>query len=283
MIKQFLLSMIVILAACGSSTAGSADSASNIPSEQTNDLDNSKNQVNMRNNSAKLQQFADQGYVFDTFKTPSGREVSLIFIKHGSIAIDIDGYLVYIDPVTIYGNDFSKLPKADLLMVTHEHHDHFDKEALAELTSDDTRLIGSRRITELYGRGETMLPGDSKEISSQNFTITATPAYNISPDHLQFHPKERQDDGFLVDIDGFRIYVAGDTEDIPEMADLKDIDVAFLPVNQPYTMTPQQAIHATEMIRPKILYPYHYGDTDLSPLVEKFKEGPVEVRVRQLQ
>lgn len=244
---------------------------------------NSKTDTDMRNNSEKLETFKKEGYVFDNFTTPKGREVSLIFIKHGSIAIDVDGYLVYIDPVTIYGNDFAKLPKADLILVTHEHHDHFDTEALAELTSDDTRLIGSKRINELYGKGDILLPGEKTEIASQDFTITATPAYNITPDHLQFHPKERQDDGFVFDIDGLRIYVAGDTEDIPEMADLKDIDIAFLPVNQPYTMTPQQAIHAVEMIRPKIFYPYHYGETDLSPIVEKFKGSEVDVRIRELQ
>lgn len=237
----------------------------------------------MENNNLKLEQVAAAGYKYDSFTTPKGREVSLIFIKHGSIALDIDGYMVYIDPVTMFGNDLSVLPKADMILVTHEHHDHFDPEALAMLSSDSTMLIGSARINELYGQGEVMNPGDSKEVPIEDFTITAVPAYNISPDHLQFHPKERKDDGFVFDIDGLRIYVAGDTEDIPEMADLKDIDIAFIPVNQPYTMTPQQAIHATEMIKPKVLYPYHYGQTDLTPLVNHFKDSKVDVRVRQLQ
>ena len=244
---------------------------------------NQSNQEAMQNNSEKLESFAKEGLAYDTFTTPKGRQVSLVFIKHGSIAIDIDGYLIYIDPVTIYGNDFAKLPKADLIMVTHEHHDHFDTKAIEELTSDSTRLIGSRRITELYGAGETMLPGQSMGIPVEDFTIVATPAYNISPDHLQFHPKERQDDGFVFDIDGLRIYVAGDTENIPEMADLKDIDIAFLPVNQPYTMTPEQAIEAVEVIKPKVFYPYHYGETNLSPIVDKFRDSNIDVRVRNLQ
>lgn len=241
------------------------------------------NQETMQNNLSKIETFAKEGYKYDTFTTPKGREVNLIFIKHGSIAIDIDGYLVYIDPVTIYGNDFAKLPKADAIMVTHEHHDHFDTKAIAELTSDTTRLIGSRRINELYGSGEVMLPGQTIEIPGEDIAVVATPAYNISPDHLQFHPKERQDDGFVFDIDGLRIYVAGDTENIPEMSDLKDIDIAFLPVNQPFTMTPQQAIEAVEVIKPKVFYPYHYGETDLSPIVEKFNGSNVDVRVRNLQ
>ena len=232
---------------------------------------------------SKITTIAEAGYAFDSITTPKGREVNLVFIKHGSIIVDIDGYLVYIDPVTIFNNDFTKLPKADMLLVTHEHHDHFDTTAIKELATDTTRLIMSKRVTELYGAGEAIEPGDSLQIEPENFTITAVPAYNISPDHLQFHPKERKDVGFVFDIDGLRIYVAGDTEDIPEMAELKDIDIAFIPVNQPYTMTPEQAIHAIEMIKPKIVYPYHYGETDLTPLVEKFAGSAVDVRVRQLQ
>lgn len=242
-----------------------------------------QNNDSMRNDNLKIDTFKQQGYVFDTILTPKGRNVSLIFIKHGSIAIDVDGYLIYIDPVTIYGNDFSKLPKADLIMVTHEHHDHFDPKAIAELTSDTTQFIGSQRITELYGKGQTLLPGQSTEIADEDIEIYATPAYNITPDHLNFHPKDRKDDGFVFDIDGLRIYVAGDTENIPEMADLKDIDIAFLPVNQPYTMTPQQAIEAVKVIKPKIFYPYHYGETDLTPIVEELKGSSTEVRIRQLQ
>ena len=238
---------------------------------------------NNMNNTSKLETFAKEGYKYDTFTTPRGREVSLIFIKHGSIAIDIDGYLIYIDPVTMFGNDFSALPKADMIMVTHEHHDHFDPKAIEELTSDNTLFIGSPRIKELYGKGETMQPGDEKEIKGEDIAIYATPAYNITPDHLQFHPKERKDDGFVFDVDGLRIYVAGDTEDIPEMADLKDIDIAFLPVNQPYTMTPQQAVNAVEMIKPKIFYPYHYGETNLDSMAETLKNKGFDVRIRQLQ
>lgn len=242
-----------------------------------------KQKTENMNNDLKLAQFSAEGLKYDTLTTPRGRNVSMVFIKHGSIAIDVDGFLIYIDPVTIYGNDFAKLPKADVIMVTHEHHDHFDTKAIEELTSDSTQLIGSQRITELYGRGNTLRPGETFELPEEDISIFATPAYNITPDHLQFHPKERKDVGFIFDIDGLRIYVAGDTENIPEMADFKDIDVAFLPVNQPYTMTPAQAIEAVEVLQPKIFYPYHYGETDLTPVVEAFKNSGTEVRIRQLQ
>ena len=242
-----------------------------------------QNNATMENNVEKIGQIANAGYVYDSFTTPKGREVSIAFIKHGSLILDADGYLIYIDPVTIYGDDYSKLPKADLIMVTHEHHDHLDKNAIEELTGDETKLAASRRVTELLGEGKPLEPGDTFSPEGTGIEITAVPAYNVTPDHLQFHPKERKDTGFIFDIDGLRIYVAGDTENIPEMADFKDIDIAFLPVNQPYTMTPEQAIEATEVIKPKILYPYHFGETDLTPIVEKFKGSETEVRLRNLE
>lgn len=231
----------------------------------------------------KIETFKSLGYAYDTVITPNGLPVNLIFIKHGSIALEFNNFLIYIDPVTMFGNDFSKLPKADMIFVTHEHGDHFDKKALDELTDKETVLVTNGRVRELFGKGEVMLPGERKEIQAENFTLTGTPAYNTTEGHLQFHPKDRKDLGFVFNIDGLRIYVAGDTEDIPEMADLKDIDVAFLPVNQPYTMTPAQAVKATETIHPKILYPYHYGQTDLKPLTDRFKGTDIDVRVRQLQ
>ena len=210
-----------------------------------------------------------QGIGHDSFTTQSGKNVKIHFIKHASLILEIDGKIVYIDPTGMFGHDFSKLPKADAVMVTHEHHDHFDPKAIEAVVRPDTRLICNSRVAELAGKGEIMEPGDSTEL--YGIQVSATPAYNISEGHLQFHPKERKDVGFIYDIDGLKIYVAGDTEDIPEMANLKDIDIAFIPVNQPFTMTPQQAIHAIKMIQPRIVYPYHYGDTDLTPIVEAFK------------
>lgn len=232
---------------------------------------------------AIIESFTSAGIDHDSFTTPAGREVDLFFIKHGSIAIAVDGYVIYVDPVKMYGHDFSALPKADLLLVTHEHHDHFDTEAIGELRKDSTKIIMSKRVTELYGGGTPMLPGDTIEIENANFRLTAVPAYNTTPDHLQFHPRERNDIGFVFDIDGMRIYVAGDTEDIPEMANLGDIDIAFLPVNQPYTMTTDQALNAVKMIVPRVFYPYHYGNTDLSPLTSALASGKTELRIRNLQ
>lgn len=220
-------------------------------------------------------------YETDTFTTDKGRKVAITFIKHGTLMMQVDGYTIHIDPVKMFGTDFTKLPKADLLLVTHEHADHYDLAAIKDVSKDITKFISNGRVAQLSGMSEAMKVGEARKIG--DITLTATAAYNTTPDRQKFHPKGR-DVGFLIDIDDLRIYVSGDTEDIPEMAELKDVDIAFLSTNQPYTMTAQQCINAIKMISPKIVYPYHYGDTDLTPIVETFKtQNGIEVRVRQMQ
>ena len=203
---------------------------------------------------------------------------------HTSIRIQYDGKEVEIDPVTKLGNkaiDYSSMPKADYLLVTHEHFDHFNQEAIKLLTGDKTRFITNKRCAEIYGSGEVMKNGDKIQVDD-NFMIEAVPAYNITEGRTQFHPKGR-DNGFILTVDGLRIYIAGDTENIPEMADIKDIDVAFLPCNQPYTMTTEQLVKAAKMIKPKVLFPYHYGQTDVSDIPAQLKAEGIEVRIRHYE
>jgi L-ascorbate metabolism protein UlaG (beta-lactamase superfamily) len=133
----------------------------------------------------------------------------------------------------------------------------------------------------MYGKGEVMKNGDKLQLTD-DFTIEAVPAYNYTEGHTQFHPKGR-DNGYILTIDGLRIYIAGDTEDIPEMTAIKDIDVAFLPCNQPYTMTPEQLVKAAKIIKPKVVFPYHYGQTDVSALPEILKAAGIEVRIRHYE
>ena len=130
----------------------------------------------------------------------------------------------------------------------------------------------------MFGSGEVMKNGDKIQIAN-DFTIEAVPAYNITEGRTQFHPKGR-DNGFILTIDGLRIYIAGDTEDIPEMADIKNIDVAFLPCNQPYTMTTTQLVNAAKRIKPRVLFPYHFGKTDLSGIPAALKDTGIEVRIK---
>ena len=220
----------------------------------------------------------------DVFKTKSGKTVKFHALVHASIRIEYDGKEIEIDPVTKLGNkkiDYSAMPKADFIFVTHEHGDHFDKEALKQLTSDKTKLITNKRCAEMLGYGQVMTNGDKMQITD-NFSVEAIPAYNISDGRTQFHPKGR-DNGFILTIDGLRIYVAGDTENIPEMQNIKDIDIAFMPCNQPYTMTTEQLVKAATTVKPKVLFPYHYGQTEVKGIPSQLKDYGVDVRIRHYE
>ena len=221
----------------------------------------------------------------DVFKTMGGMTVKMFCIKHGSLRMQVGDEWVYVDPVTTAvkpETDYSTLPKADYILVTHEHFDHLDSVAINQLSKEGTVLITNARCYEILGgKGLVMANGDMLELPN-GWTVDAVPAYNISTEKLQFHPKGR-DNGFVLTIDGMRIYIAGDTEDIPEMADIKDIDVAFLPCNLPYTMTPEQCAHAATMIKPAVLFPYHYGQTDIQQVVKLLEGSDIDVRIRDYQ
>lgn len=217
----------------------------------------------------------------DTFKTPNGKAVRFYALMHASIRINYDGKEIEIDPVGGLGErkvDYPKMPKADFILVTHEHGDHFDKEAIRQLTRPGTCLIANAQCVNMMEHGLMMRNGDRLEFDG-NIAVEATPAYNMTEGRTQFHPKGR-DNGYILTLDNLRIYIAGDTEDIPEMAEIKDIDIAFLPCNQPYTMTVEQLVRAARIIKPKVLFPYHYGQTDLSSLPHQLKDSGIDVRIR---
>jgi L-ascorbate metabolism protein UlaG (beta-lactamase superfamily)/rhodanese-related sulfurtransferase len=223
-------------------------------------------------------------YEVDSFTTMSGKTVRFHALVHSSIRIEYDGKEIMIDPVTKLGDkviDYSAMPKADYIFVTHEHFDHLDTAAIKRLTGDNTQLITNQRCAEMLGYGQVMANGDMLQIAD-DFTVEAIPAYNTTEGRQQFHPKGR-DNGFILTLDGLRIYIAGDTEDIPEMADMKDIDVAFLPCNQPYTMTVEQLVNAARTIKPKVLFPYHYGQTDVSGIPAQLENDGIVVRIRHYE
>ena len=231
-----------------------------------------------------LETVTEEPYEVDSFTTKSGKTVRFHALVHSSIRIEFDGKEIQIDPVTKLGDktiDLASMPKADYLFVTHEHFDHFDTTAIKTLTDDGTQLITNQRCAEMLGYGTVMANGDALQLAD-DFNIKAIPAYNTTEGHLQFHPKGR-DNGFILTLDGLRIYIAGDTEDIPEMADLKDIDIAFLPCNQPYTMTVEQLVNAARMVKPKVLFPYHYGQTDVSGIPLLLDTDGIEVRIRHYE
>ena len=221
-------------------------------------------------------------YEVERFFTDSGEPVDVTLIKHGTLAICHDNVWIQIDPVTKHGKttDYAaEFPKADFILITHEHGDHLDAEAIEALTGDNTRLIGNAKSCEQLGKGEDIANGESLQLTNV-ISLDAVPAYNTTPGRENFHPKGNGN-GYVLTIDGLRIYIAGDTEDIQEMAELKDIDVALLPVNQPYTMTVEQCVRAAQTIQPKVLIPYHFGNTDLTGLPALLPG--IDVRLRQMQ
>ncbi len=235
--------------------------------------------------SAYAQQTPQGGtYEMDEFKTPNGKTVKFHALMHSCIRIEYDGKEIQIDPVAKLRDrtvDYASMPKADYIFVTHEHGDHYDAVTLRLLSKENTRLVMNKRCAEMYGSGEIMANGDKTQISN-DFTVEAVPAYNTTDGRQQFHPKGR-DNGYILTLDGLRIYIAGDTEDIPEMAAIKNIDIAFLPCNQPYTMTPDQLIKAAKIIKPKVLFPYHYGQTNVSHLPEQLQGDGIDVRIRHYE
>ncbi len=217
----------------------------------------------------------------DIIKTSAG-DVEMYFIGHGSLMFKLNGFCIHIDPVRSSGS-YKDLPKADLILVTHEHYDHLDPELIADLRKDGTVMFSNRNTASQIKWAKAMSAGDSGKAG--DVAIEAVPAYNIvnmrSPGQ-PFHPKGTGI-GFVLTIGDKRFYIAGDTENTPEMKALKNIDVAFLPMNLPYTMTPEMVADAARAFKPEILYPYHYGDTLAEKLVQLLKDTDIEVRIRDLK
>ena len=218
----------------------------------------------------------------DVIKTSTG-DLELIFIGHASLMMNFHGKIIHFDP---YGKmaDYSNLPKADLIFITHDHNDHFDLAALQSIQKKDTVVILPPICSEAVPEGLIMKNGETMTV--QDVGVKAIPAYNMV--HLRdngqpYHP-QGIGNGYVLTFGDKRIYVAGDTENIPAMKALKGIDCAFLPMSTPSTMTPEMVANAAKTFKPKILYPYHYNETDPSQLTELLKNTPVvEVRIRQLR
>jgi L-ascorbate metabolism protein UlaG (beta-lactamase superfamily) len=218
----------------------------------------------------------------DTVVTSSGN-LEITFIGHGSLMMRFAGKTIYIDP---WGQlaDYSLLPKADLILVTHDHRDHWDLKAIEQVRTDKTVVLLTGKCAAAFSAGVAMKNGDSRVVLG--IRIDAVPAYNIvhkRPEGNVFHPKG-EGNGYILTFGATRVYIAGDTENTPEMKALRNIAVAFLPMNLPYTMTPEMVADAARAFKPKVLYPYHYGETDPAKLVELLKgEKGIEVRVRRMK
>ena len=218
----------------------------------------------------------------DLIPTNSGN-LEITFIGHGTLMLSLDNSVIHIDPVPEMA-DYTKLPKGDIILITHGHPDHFNIETIDLLRKRGTTVVLPEIFAWEVKNCVVLKNGDSLEV--HNLLIEAVPAYGVvqmrSPGTL-FHPRG-EGNGYVITFGDKRVYIAGDTENIPEMKQLEAVDVAFLPMNLPYTMTPEMAADAALMIRPKILYPYHFGNSDTLKLVDLLKNYPeIEIRIRNLQ
>jgi len=223
-----------------------------------------------------------QKFEQDIIKTSKGNLV-ITFIGHGTLMFKFGGNIIHIDPVSQEA-DYSGMPKADLILITHEHGDHLDLDVINLLKTENTKIILTEICTQRGAQGLVLNNGEKKKI--MGLGIEAVPAYNLihkRKNGTVFHPKGNGN-GYVITFGNKKVYVAGDTENIPEMKKLKDIDVAFLPMNLPYTMTPEMVADAAKLFKPEILYPYHFGQTDTQKLIELLKgEKNIDVRVRKME
>ena len=224
---------------------------------------------------------AEADFEMDIIETARG-PLQITFIGHGTLMFSFGGKVIHVDPVSREA-DYGKMEKADLILITHEHGDHLDPQAIELVRTEKTSIVLTEVCASKISGGVVMKNGEVRNV--QGLRIEAVPAYNLvhmSSPGVPFHPKG-VGNGYIISFGNKRVYVAGDTENIPEMKKLKNISVAFLPMNLPYTMTPEMVADAARAFKPAILYPYHYGETDTSRLVELLKGvDEVEVRIRRM-
>ena len=212
----------------------------------------------------------------EEFSTQLG-PVKITPIRHASLMVESAGQVVYVDPAQ---GSFEGLPSADLILITHAHGDHLNEKVIAGLKRSGTQILGPEVVVKSLAEATLIRAGETRELGK--WRIEAVPAYNIKrmrPSGEPFHPKG-EGVGYVLSYGGKRFYFAGDTEGVPEMTALKNIDVAFLPMNLPYTMTPEEAAEAVRAFKPRIVYPYHYRGADLKVFEKALAGSGVEVRLR---
>jgi L-ascorbate metabolism protein UlaG (beta-lactamase superfamily) len=218
----------------------------------------------------------------DTIKTSKG-DLVISFLGHSTLMMSWGGKIIHVDPVSSEA-DYTKLPRADMILITHEHFDHLDLEAVNSIKTAATKIVGTSEVARQIPGIVAMKNGDTQTVDG--LKMEAVPSYNIvnmRAPGKPFHPKG-VGNGYIVTFGDKRLYLAGDTENTPEMKQLQSIDIAFLPMNLPYTMTPEMVADAAKAFQPKILYPYHYGETDTTKLVALLKdENGTEVRIRKMK
>ncbi len=189
-------------------------------------------------------------------------------VSHATFAIQSSSGTIVVDPAGDV-KAFSQFPSPDIILITDTHGDHFSAEVVSALKNDKTIVIGPKAVVERLSSGKILNNGETTSVGKT--TIEAIPMYNLTAERMKYHQKGRGN-GYVVTVAGKRIYISGDTEDIPEMRALKNIDYAFVCMNLPYTMTPDQAASAVLEFKPKVVFPYHYRGTGGLSDIDEFKK-----------
>jgi len=214
----------------------------------------------------------------DTIEAKGG-PITIQPIAHAALQLKHGNQVITVDP-TMMGGDYNALPKADIILITDIHGDHLDPGTIAKASKTGTTVVIPGAASAQVKDGTVIANGEKKTV--KGVEIEAVPMYNLQrgPSAGQlFHTKGRGN-GYIVTLGDKRIYIAGDTECTPEMKALKNIDVAFLPMNLPYTMPPNEAADCVKAFKPKIVYPYHYMGQDLKIFDNALKGSGVDVRIR---
>jgi L-ascorbate metabolism protein UlaG (beta-lactamase superfamily) len=223
-----------------------------------------------------------QSFEKEIISTSKG-DLEITFIGHGSLMLKYDGKIIHIDPFSRLA-DYAKFPKANVIFLTHHHGDHLDAEALQQVRMDSTIVILTEICAKKVEGGIIMKNGDVQNV--MGIKIEAVPAYNLihKRDNGEFYHPKGEGNGYVLTFGDKRVYIAGDTENTPEMKRLENIDYAFLPMNLPYTMTPEMVADAARAFKPKVLYPYHYGETDTSRIIELLKnDKDIKVHIHNMK
>jgi L-ascorbate metabolism protein UlaG (beta-lactamase superfamily) len=220
------------------------------------------------------------GFETDMFPTSRG-ELRITFIGHGSLMLEFGGTVIHVDPWSSLA-DYSRLPKADAVLITHHHIDHLDSMALRLCCTEKTLVAGTERCAKMYPGIRPVRYGDT--LSVAGIPVEVVPAYNPKPSTLPspVHPWGVCN-GYVLTCGDTRVYFAGETENIPEMKDVKDIDILFLAADNVYNMTAEMAVSAVKVIRPKVYYPIHFSDLDPSRIAEQLQGSGIEVRLRKMK
>ncbi|MDH6309666.1 L-ascorbate metabolism protein UlaG (beta-lactamase superfamily) [Dysgonomonas sp. PFB1-18] len=242
---------------------------------------------NKNKNAEEISRYDIQsGKVIPCDKYWTGKDTLYVtLLGHASLMFEFDEEILYFDPYSQV-TDFSVLPKADYIYITHEHADHLDTTAIKQIEKEGTKIVAPECTKDILGSKVEFYYTDHTNFSRHRITGRSVLAYNIinkKPNGEAYHPRGRGV-GYVIAFDSLTVYVAGDTENIPEMDELKGtVDIAFMPKNLPYTMTDEMFIDAVKRVEPKVVYPYHMSEFDQEKIGKALEGTNVKIEVRPMK